>query len=119
MFYDRYMELCQRNDEKPYALAVELGAKSNSVVAQWKKGSAPRADMLQKIADHFGVTVGFLLTGESNTNELPAFVESGEVEDEETIELLEIWGSSNQEDKDFLIATARMLKARRKNDESH
>lgn len=65
MFYDRYVDLCKRNNEKPYVLAVKLGAKSNSVVAQWKKGSAPRAELLQKIAEYFGVSVGYLLTGET------------------------------------------------------
>ena len=117
MFYDRYIELCQQNNEKPYKLAVKLGAKSNSVVAQWKKGSAPRAELLHKIAEYFGVTVGYLLAGEPDTKEQPVLGKN-EPEDEETIELREIWESSNQEDRDFLIATARMLKARRKNNES-
>ena len=64
MFYEKYIELCDKTREKPYKLAVELGAKNNAVVAQWKKGAVPRMAMLEKIADHFGVTIDYLITGE-------------------------------------------------------
>lgn len=64
VFYDVYVALCAERGEKPYQLAIELGLKSNSAVAQWAKGSIPRPAMLEKIADHFGVSVGYLLTGE-------------------------------------------------------
>lgn len=66
MFYDVYKKLCDENGEKPYQLPLKLGAKSNSMVAQWKKGSLLRPEMLQKIADHFKVTVGFLMDGETD-----------------------------------------------------
>lgn len=61
MFYAIYEQLCTEHGEKPYQLPLKLGAKSNSVVAQWQKGSVPRGAMLQKIADHFGVSVAYLL----------------------------------------------------------
>lgn len=67
MFYDVYAELCKRTGEKPYAVAYMCGAKSNSSVAQWQKGSVPRRQVLQNIADHFGVTVDYLLTGKQPT----------------------------------------------------
>lgn len=63
MFYETYEKLCSENGEKPYQLPLKLGAKSNSVVAQWQKGSVPRGEMLQKIATHFNVSVEYLLTG--------------------------------------------------------
>ncbi len=77
MFYDQYLDLCNKKGEKPYAVARKLGSKSNSVVAQWQKGSTPRPDMLQKIADYFGVDVTYLMgygqkeqpTPESELNE--------------------------------------------------
>lgn len=68
MFYEIYEKLCSENGEKPYQLPLKLGAKSNSVVAQWQKGSVPRGAMLQKIANYFDVTVEYLLTGESEEN---------------------------------------------------
>ena len=63
VFYDVYCKLCQENGEKPFSLPIKLGMKSNSAVAQWKNGSIPRKQMLEKIADYFGVTVGYLLDG--------------------------------------------------------
>ena len=73
---DVYMALCAEKGEKPYQLAIELGLKSNSAVAQWAKGSVPRPAMLEKIADHFGVSVGYLLTGETE-DPAPAESQSG------------------------------------------
>ena len=66
MFYDIYKKLCEDNGEKPYQLPLKLGAKSNSVVAQWKNGSLPRPEMIQKIADYFNVSVEYLMFGEVN-----------------------------------------------------
>lgn len=60
MFYDTYETLCKKNGKKPYAVAREIGL-GNSNVAQWKKGSTPRPDVLEKIAGYFGVTAGYLL----------------------------------------------------------
>lgn len=64
MFYDTYLKLCQEKKEKPYSLPMKLGAKANACVDQWKKGSTPRQPMLGKIADYFGVSIDYLLTGE-------------------------------------------------------
>lgn len=77
MFYDNYERLCLENGEKPYQLPLKLGAKSNSVVAQWQKGSVPRGEMLQKIATHFNVSVEYLLTGEDEKEKPTA--KSGEL----------------------------------------
>ena len=66
VFYDVYMKLCEERGEKPYPLAIALGAKSNSVVWQWSKGSKPRSDMMMRIADHFNVPVAYLLTGDES-----------------------------------------------------
>ena len=64
MFYDVYAELCRKTGEKPYVVASMVGAKSNSSVAAWQRGSIPRRPILQKIADHFGVSIDYLITGE-------------------------------------------------------
>lgn len=70
MFYDRYIELCEKNNKKPYAVAKELGL-SNSNVAQWKKGSTPRKEVVQRIAEYFNVSVAYLLTGEAQKEKPP------------------------------------------------
>lgn len=85
MFYDIYKKLCEEHGESPYALPLKLGAKSNSIVAQWKKGSIPRPDMLKKIADYFGVTSGYLLDG--NIHSTNSYVRRGFLEDNKTLKM--------------------------------
>lgn len=70
MFYDRYIELCVTSGEKPYSVAKKLGL-SNSNVAQWKKGSTPRKEVLQRIAEYFNVSVAYLM----GLEELPSTLE--------------------------------------------
>lgn len=70
MFYDRYIALCVTSGEKPYSVAKNLGL-SNSNVAQWKKGSTPRKEVLQRIAEYFNVSVAYLM----GLEELPSMLE--------------------------------------------
>lgn len=63
MFYDRFIELCNQKNIKPTPLVVGMGLSSSNV-SQWKKGSTPRPEVLAKLADYFGVSVEYLLTGE-------------------------------------------------------
>ena len=58
MFYEKYMELCKKAGKRPYAVSKELGLSSSNV-AQWQKGSTPRPQVLQRIADYFGVPVSY------------------------------------------------------------
>lgn len=70
MFYDRYIALCVTSNEKPYSVAKKLGL-SNSNVAQWKKGSTPRKEVLQRIAEYFNVSIAYLM----GLEELPSTLE--------------------------------------------
>ena len=69
MFYEKYMQLCHETGKRPYAVSKELGLSSSNV-AQWQKGSTPRPQVLQRIADYFGVPVsyfyGAIIEGEEN-----------------------------------------------------
>lgn len=69
MFYEKYMKLCQKAGKRPYAVSKELGLGSSNV-AQWQKGSTPRPQVLQKIADYFGVSVAYLM-GDDEPKETP------------------------------------------------
>lgn len=72
MFFDNYCLLCSNVGKSPTSVVVELGlAKSN--VSNWKNGRLPKADVLQKVADYFGVTTDYLLNGdkEKATEPLP------------------------------------------------
>lgn len=64
MFFDVYKALCAEKKMTPNGVAKEIGVASPSVT-QWKHGSTPRPAVLQRIADYFGVSVDYLLTGET------------------------------------------------------
>lgn len=110
VFYDIYKKLCEDNGEKPYQLPLKLGAKSNSVVAQWKNGSLPRPEMIQKIADYFNVSVEYLMFGEVNKEKpVPVRHELSE----EAKELQYIWDESDADERQALLEMARLIKKRR------
>lgn len=63
MFYDVYLSLCEQMGKKPSAVAADLKINKSNV-SNWKNnGYTPRGEVLQKIADYFGVTTDYLLTG--------------------------------------------------------
>lgn len=66
--FEVYAKLCIRNGKKPSTVAKELGIDP-STITHWKKGDyTPKHDKLKKIADYFGVSIAYLMTGE---NDLP------------------------------------------------
>lgn len=76
MFYDRFIFLCKKRNIKPTPLVLEMGLSSSNV-SQWKKGSTPRPEVLQRIADYFQVSVEYLLSGDDNKKE-PAPIQKNE-----------------------------------------
>lgn len=60
MFWETFICLCNEKCVKPNTVAKELGIPSGSVT-DWKNGRTPRSTTLQKIANYFGVSVGYLL----------------------------------------------------------
>lgn len=85
-----------------------MGFPSSSVT-QWKKGSTPRPAALKTISEFFDVPVEFFISGEKEKSSTPVGAEL----DAETIQLREIWDTADQEEREALLAMARMLKARR------
>lgn len=61
MFYDIFLSLCSEKGMKPGRVADEIGINRGTVTSWKKKGYTPRAEVLHKIADYFGVTVDYLL----------------------------------------------------------
>lgn len=61
MFYDNIQTLCRERGISPAYMVKSLGM-STGLPSFWKKGTVPKADTLQKIADYFGVTVNDLLS---------------------------------------------------------
>jgi transcriptional regulator with XRE-family HTH domain len=60
MFWDIFFSLCKKNEKSPNAVAKELSIASGTVTA-WKNGKVPHHGTLLKLADHFGVSVDYLL----------------------------------------------------------
>lgn len=75
MFYDRYAILCQEKNLTPSKAAEEIGLNKASVTNWKKNGYTPRADVLQRLADYFGVSVSFLLGSDEKA---PALTEKDE-----------------------------------------
>ena len=109
MFYKNYELLCQKVGKKPYTVAREIGL-GNSNVAQWKKGSTPRPEILQKIADYFDVSQAVLLGFESDQKEKSPTPEGVGLSLENLSRLL---GNMSDEDLSALIADAALEMAKR------
>lgn len=61
--YEIFSELLQKYGLTPYKVSKETGV-SQSTLSDWKRGiSTPKQDKLQKIADYFGVSLTYLMTG--------------------------------------------------------
>ena len=67
MFYENVKDLCALNRTNITQLAKDLGL-STSMPTKWKNGSIPKADTLQRIAEHFGVSTDALLAKNSPSN---------------------------------------------------
>lgn len=61
--YEVFEQLLQKNNVTSYKVAKEAGV-TQTALSNWKSGrSTPTTKTLQKIADYFGVTIDYLMTG--------------------------------------------------------
>lgn len=63
MFYDRWEELRQKKGVSRQKACEDCGY-ARTAWNKWKLGAVPNGEGLQTIADYFGVTTDYLLTGE-------------------------------------------------------
>lgn len=118
-FYERLNSLIKSKGLSQHKLEIELGF-SNGAISKWKKYQ-PQPDRLQKLAEYFGVTMEYLLTGKEKedspiyyTNEETAAVAQKLFEDDKV--LFDVYRSS---DKDRLVEYAKRLKAIRDMEEGN
>lgn len=66
MFSDRFEELCARKGVKPGKACLEMGV-SRSLAAKWKATGTekPSAEVLEKMAAYFGMTIDEILGKEA------------------------------------------------------
>lgn len=64
--YEVFFRLIEERGISIRKMCADLGISPSSIT-DWKKGrSVPKLDKMQRIADYFGVTVEYLMTGEKN-----------------------------------------------------
>lgn len=64
--YSIFVKLLQIRNTTAYQVCKATGIAS-STISDWKNGkSTPKQDKLKKIADYFGVTLDYLMTGEES-----------------------------------------------------
>lgn len=61
-FYERFEMLCKDKGLRPQSdEIIEMTGVSSPAITGWKKGSAPKADALIRIATYFNVSIDYLL----------------------------------------------------------
>lgn len=74
--YSVFEKLCKEKGVTPSAVAIACGF-APSVVSRWKSGeSNPKADKLKKIADYFGVSLQYLMTGENPGGDFKGIIDA-------------------------------------------
>lgn len=64
MFWDNFYNICIENGTTPNGVGKLLGIKT-ATITNWKqRGNTPKGDVLNMIAEHFGVSVDYLLGNE-------------------------------------------------------
>lgn len=112
MFYERLILLCNERGTTPTAMAKAMGI-STSMTANWKKGGVPRSDTLQKVANHFGVSVSYLL-GEMDASNSITLVDSCKKEPSIKKRLKELMEDMNEEELEELERYSEFILSRKK-----
>lgn len=87
--YERFEQLLQKRGVTPYKVSKETGVTQTSL-SNWKSGrNTPSARTLQKLADYFGVTVGYLMGTEEEEPNATDKENNPIVLDDDALELLE------------------------------
>ena len=67
--YKKYEKLLEESGETSYQVSKATGVGQNTL-SNWKTGrSQPKLDKLQKIADHFGVSISYFLENSTETDQ--------------------------------------------------
>ena len=113
MIYDRWEELRQKKGVSRQKACEDCGY-ARTAWNKWKLGAVPNGEGLQTIADYFGVTTDYLLTGEE-TKKAPT--QEGEREitlDDFTYAMQNEYKNLTDADKQILLSMAKQLDDARK-----
>lgn len=121
--YEIFEQLLQRKGISAYKVAKEAGV-TQTALSNWKTGrNTPSTTTLQKIADYFGVTIDYLMTGEESEggekyylNEETAQVAQEIFENKELRALFDVQKDMEPEDLKALHNMALALKRKERGD---
>lgn len=83
--YEIFEQLLQKYGVTAYKVSKETGI-TQSTLSDWKRGrSTPKTDNMKKIADYFGVSINYLMTGEEELGEKGTTLTSKDERDIEKI----------------------------------
>lgn len=69
--YEIFEQLLQKYGISSYKVAKETGV-TQSTLSDWKRGrSTPKSENMKKIADYFGVSIDYLMTGKDDSEKEP------------------------------------------------
>lgn len=113
--YEIFLKLLEEKGVSAYKVGKATGI-AGSTFTDWKTGrSAPKQDKLQKIADYFGVTLDYLMTGEEQNSPYSddmadLFVEISRSNDVNRIKrLLSYYMNLNEREKDSVDSIVESL----------
>ena len=106
--YEIFEQLLQKNGLTAYKVSIETGIPQ-STLSDWKRGrSTPKQDKMQKIADFFGVSLNYLMTGKDPEKHIDMDYVI-HLSDPEIIQIVEV-SRLNSDCKKRLMAYAQKLK---------
>lgn len=71
MFFDRFEALCKKKKVSKQRACLDCGL-SRTAWNKWRAGAVPNGEALQTLADYFGVTADYLLSGEDAKKSRPS-----------------------------------------------
>lgn len=106
MFYDVYFRLCSEKGVKP-SVAAETCGIARSSVSTWKSvGNTPRSEILNTLANYFGVSVDYLVF-QSKFPRVEKWMPDQEEDysnaknDQERLHMLELFGVTPEHQRDL------------------
>lgn len=108
--YDIYLKLLEEKGVKTSDVCKATGIVA-STFSDWKKGkSAPKQDKLMKIADYFGVSLEYIMTGsDSKYSDLDALLDVRISEDKELKEAIKKYYNLDDRKKKHIIELINLL----------
>jgi transcriptional regulator with XRE-family HTH domain len=120
--YEIFAELLRKHGMTPYQVYKATGVAQSSL-SDWKNGkSKPKFEKMMKIADYFGISISYLMTGkEPEQNETPALIKKDEREitfDDFTYAFLDEAEELTEENKAKLLEMAKFFKQQQEKEKS-